>query len=86
MNKIYILLYYFQTYSHITFKSIYFETFISTNYWWNLIIIIFYYNLILKIYRSLNEIIAKKYKYIFVQKQNEYIESIRSIRDEYKHA
>lgn len=84
MNKIYILLYYFQTYSYIIFKSIYFETFISTNYRWNLIIIIFYYNLIHKIYRSLNEIIAKKYKYIFVQKQNEYTE--RSIRDEYKHA
>lgn len=30
--------------------------------------------------------LAERYKYMFVQKQNEYIESIRSIRDEYKHA
>lgn len=30
--------------------------------------------------------LAERYKYMFVQKQNEHIESIRSIRDEYKHA
>lgn len=30
--------------------------------------------------------LAKRYKYMFVQKQIKYIESIRSIGDEYKHA